>query len=279
MNRRSLVSDAKDDVEVMNQKDNADEDLAENWLRQQGYRDIRRPCSDPPDFVVNGDTAVEVTRLNQRIRVRGDNDSRGVEQSQEPLTECMDAAIDELGPPGNKGKSWLIDCTFDWKDPLPRKKIVKKQVQEALAPLTKPYDDGVVRRRRSLECGLCLQLTEIQYHPEQFLLQNVSDGQGILVADELRNSIRNRIDKKSERVRTQNRVGEYSKWWLILVDHVCLAPIQVLSEHEMTLIRDQDGGFWSRVTIISSRNPCWHYDLLPFDGKHGPSLPLGSDRS
>ena len=50
-------------------KDNEDELCAEDWLRQQGYKDIRRPRNDPPDFVVDGVYAVEVTRLNQRIVV------------------------------------------------------------------------------------------------------------------------------------------------------------------------------------------------------------------
>ena len=53
--------------------ENEDELRAENWLRQQGYRDIRRPCSDPPDIVIDGDCAVEVTRLNQRITVVRDS--------------------------------------------------------------------------------------------------------------------------------------------------------------------------------------------------------------
>ena len=54
-----------------------DELCAQNWLTQQGYRDIRRPSDDSPDFVVDGHYAVEVTRLNQRIVVGDNKRSKG----------------------------------------------------------------------------------------------------------------------------------------------------------------------------------------------------------
>lgn len=55
-------------------------------------------------------------------------------------------------------------------------------------------------------CGICLELS---HHPAKFFLQNVSDGKGILLAEELKLGIRNRIRTKSERVRSQSRVREY----------------------------------------------------------------------
>ena len=65
--------------------ENKDELRAKNWLREQGYRDIRRPCSDPPDFVIDGNFAVEVTRLNQRITVGNGRGSKGEEEARMPL--------------------------------------------------------------------------------------------------------------------------------------------------------------------------------------------------
>lgn len=50
-------------------QENEDETRARDWLKQQGVVRVRRPSSDPPDFVIDGDCAVEVTRLNQRIVV------------------------------------------------------------------------------------------------------------------------------------------------------------------------------------------------------------------
>ena len=264
-------------------KDNEDELCAEDWLRQQGYEDIRRPRNDPPDFVVDGVYAVEVTRLNQRIVIGNEGISRGEEEARIPLTDCIAKAIGKLGPPGNEGYSWVIDCEYDFSEPLPTPKLVTRQISEALAPLLQPYDESVVSSIHSryfnhdkhageisylgiphlcLDCGICLELGEFSHSPAKFLLQNVSDGYGIGLPTELKASIQNRILDKSTDVRKQDRVGKYRSWWLILVDHVCHMPMTSLSEDQLSFVRDQRFDFWSRVVIVSSRNPSWHYELL-----------------
>ena len=262
-------------------KENDDEFRAQNWLRQQGYKDIRRPHSDPPDFVVDSKYAVEVTRLNQRIMVVGND--KGEEEVQEPLRDQIENILRELGPPGNKGRSWLIDCEYDFTQPRPKTKVAKQQIFKALSPLSKPYDDRVIFNmcskhmgyreptgkgsdwnslRLSLECGIHLELLEFAHDPARFFLNNVSDGEGIWVAGELKKSIRNRIHDKSEKIRKQNRIEKYANWWLILVDHVYYMPMRNLSDHELSSIREQDFDFWSRVVIVSSENQSWHYDLI-----------------
>ena len=267
-----------------NRQKNEDEARARDWLKQQGFERVRRPMSDPPDFVIDGDCAVEVTRLNQRILVGDEKRSKGEEQARVPLTEQIERVLGKLGPPGNQGRSWTVDCEYDFTKPLPQRKVVAAQISEALAPLRVPYDDRVIADMQSrhldcgkhggelaylgfphlcLDCGICLELDEISHRPAKFILQNVSAGEGILLAEELKLGIRNRIRAKSVRVRSQNRVRVYKLWWLILVDHVCQAPIQVLSQHELSNIRDQDCDFWSRIVIVGSRIPAWHLDLLP----------------
>jgi len=270
------------DLHMAKRKENEDELCAQDWLRQQGYSDIRRPCDDPPDFVVDG-YAVEVTRLNQRIIVGNDKQSIGEEEARKPLEDRIRKIIDQLGPPGNEGCSWVIDCEYDFSKPLPIPKIVTRQISEALTPLLRSYDESTVSGLHSkyfnydkhageplplgfphfcLDCGICLNLAEFNYKPAKFILQNVSDGYGIGLPEELIESIRNRILDKSTNVRKQGKVGKYKSWWLILVDHVCHVPMTILSEDQLSFVRDQRYDFWSRVVIVSSRNPSWHYELL-----------------
>lgn len=267
---------------MTNKRENADELFAQSWLRAQGHEDILQPCSDPPDFVVEGTHAVEVTRLSQRITVGTDKRSKGEEEARKPLADQIAKTIELLGPPGNEGRSWVIDCEYDFSVPLPNRKIVSAQITDALTPLLKPYDLNVVAGMQSrhfdvdkhageiylmgsphlcLECGICIELGEFSHDPAEFFLQNVSDGKGIGVAEELGKSIRDSIRVKSETIRKQNRVGAYGSWWLILVDHVCLVPMQILSEHELSFVQDQDFDFWDRVVVVSSKNVDWHYDL------------------
>lgn len=262
--------------------ENDDELLARDWLRSQGFKDIQRPSSDPPDFVVDGKFAVEVTRLSQRIVVGADKHSRGEERARIPLRDQIQKTIDQLGPPGNKGRSWVIDCEYDISVPLPNRKAVAAQISEALAPLLNPYDDKVVSELHAtqfdfekhageisymgfphlcLECGICIDLAELSHSPAKFILANVSDRKGIAVAEDLAIGIRNRLRTKSEAIRNQNKVGEYGSWWLILVDHVGLMPMQMLAEQELSSVQNQDIDFWNRIVVVSSNNADWHYDL------------------
>ena len=256
-------------------KINEDELCAQNWLRQQGYRDIRRPYDDPPDFVVDGVYAVEVTRLNQRKVIGDDSQSVGEEEARKPLTGLIEKIIGQLGPPGNEECSWIIDCEYDFSEPLPTPKIVTRQISEALTPLLRPYDESVTSGIHSkyfnhdkhvgelshlgfphlcLDSGICLELAEISHSPARFILQNVSDGYGIGLSTELKASIQNRTLDKSTIVRKQGKVRKYRSWWLILVDHVCHMPMTFLSEDELPFVRDQYLDFWSRSLSGLTRN-------------------------
>ncbi|MYA59940.1 MAG: hypothetical protein F4X40_05200 [Chloroflexi bacterium] len=271
---------------MANRRENEDELLVQNWLRAQGHGDIRRPHSDPPDFVVGGSLAAEVTRLSRRITVATEKHSKGEEEARKPLTDQIARTIEQLGPPGNEGRSWVIDCEYDFSVPLPNRKVVSAQLSDALSPLLRPYDFNVVAGMHSrhcdfdkhaeaisylgfphlcLACGICLDLTEFAHDPAKFILPdgNVSDGIGMAVAAEVAKAVRNRIRVKSESVRNQNRLGNYGIWWLILVDHVGLLPMQILSQRELFAVRNQDCEFWDRVVVVSSRNVDWHFDLLP----------------
>ena len=268
---------------MVKRKENEDELCAQDWLRQQGHRDIRRPRNDPPDFVVDGVYAVEVTRLNQRIVTGDDGQSVGEEEARKLITGLIEKIVGQLGPPGNEGCSWVIDCEYDFSEPLPTPKIVTRQISEALTPLLRPYDESVISGMHSehfnydkhagetshlwfphfcLDCGICLELAEVSHKLAKFILQNVSGGHGIGLPTELKTSIQNRILDKSTKIFNQGKIGEYRNWWLILVDHVCHVPMTFLSEHQLLFVQGQSVYFWSRIVIVSSRNPSWHYELL-----------------
>ena len=220
-----------------------------------------------------------------------------------PLKDHIETILQNLGRSGNDGISWVIDCEYDFSELSPKSKIVTKQMKEALAPLLRPYDDSVICSMHSrhldkskhageisllryphicLDCGICLELAEFSHVPERFFLQNASDGKGIGIAEEMKKSIQNRISEKSKKIRNQRRIEEYENWWLLLVDHVCHLPMESLSDHELSCIRDQDFAFWTRVVIVSSVtrtvnvnsptfNLHWHYDLFSAEPDHGSS--------
>ena len=102
-----------------------------------------------------------------------------------------------------------------------------------------------------LACGICLELAEISHDPARFIVQNVSDGKGIAVAEELEKGIRNRISDKSRKIRNQNKIGSYKNWWLILVDHVCHVQYQSFQSTNCSLskTRISNSGLESSLSV------------------------------
>ena len=268
---------------MMNERENNDECLAKEWLKGQRYT-VRRLCDDPPDYEVDGHHAVEVRRLNQRIEVNGK--FRGVERFRIPLRDTMEQVLEEFGPP-SEGQVWIVDCEYDSSKPLPETTITKREIQKALQPFSRPCGDDIIEKHRSkyldydkhaheleylnyphlcLPCGICLELAEVDA-PEstefKFWLQNVSDGEGIGVARELINSIQHYVSEKSLKIRKTNKINDYEDWWLLLIDHICHAPIAILGKSELKAVREsiQVRDFWSRIVIISSKNFNWSYEL------------------
>ena len=285
----------------MSNPEKDEEILARKWLESQGYTDIKRPCSDPPDYVVNNEYAVEVRRLNQRIEI--DGRFKGEEQSRIALRDTIEKVLEEFGPP-NEGQVWIVDCEYDFSKPLPEKRITKREIGKALQPLSRPCGDDVIEQLRSeymdydkhahelkylnhphlcLPCGICLELEAInplESTELNFLLQNVSGRESILVAHKLINSIQHYVIEKSLKVRKSktNKIDDYKGWWLVLIDHICHVPIQVLGESELKALREsiRDRGCWSWVVIISAKNINWSYELLspPGNGDSSPPSPL-----
>ena len=232
----------------MSNPEKDEEILARKWLESQGYTDIKRPCSDPPDYVVNSEYAVEVRRLNQRIEI--DGRFKGREQSRIALRDTIEKVLEEFGPP-NEGQVWIVDCEYDFSKPLPEKRITKREIGKALQPLSRPCGDDVIEQLRSeymdydkhahelkylnyphlcLPCGICLELAAInplESTELNFLLQNVSGREGILVAHKLIESIQHYVTEKSLKVRKSktNKIDDYKEWWLGLIDHICHVPI------------------------------------------------------
>ena len=267
----------------MSNSEKDDECLAKEWLMRQGHT-VRRLCDDPPDYEVDGHHAVEVRRLDQRIEV--DGQFEGEEQSRIALRDTIKKVLEEFGPL-SEGQVWVVDCEYDFSKPLPEKRITKREIGKALQPLSRPCGDDIIEKIRyeyldygkhaheleylnyphlCLPCGICLELAAVdplESTEFKFLLPNVPGMEGIGVVHELINGIQHSVAEKSLKVRKINRINDYEDWWLVLIDHICHAPISILGESELKTLREsiQDRGCWSRIVIISSKNVNWSYEL------------------
>ena len=261
----------------MSNRENDDERLARKWLESQKYNNIERSDDDPPDYVVDGKYAVEVKRLNLKSQINGRTE--GEENSRLALCKTIKKALEKLGPPG-KGKSVDVNCEYDFSRPLPKAKVVKKQIREALLLLTQPYGTNVINQIESkyldldkhrhepmfglhlcLPCGICLELEEHSLKPDQFRLLNVSNGKGVLVSPELEHNIKSSIEEKAQKIK--DRKNDFDEWWLLLVDHIGYVPNSGLNETELGNLR---AGIrvetpWSRIIIVSPWFADYWYEL------------------
>ena len=263
----------------MSNHEKDDERLAKKWLESQGYSNVERVKNDPPDYVVDSKYAIEVRRLNRGIQVNGRTE--GEENSRIPLRRTIEKALGTLDAPG-KRRSLDVNCEYDFSRPLPESKVIKKQIHEALLPLTQPYDTDVISQIKAkyldyykhareldllfgvhlcLPCGICLELGECSMKPAQFRLLNISDGRGVLVLSELKSNLEAAIREKSQKIKS--RGNDFEEWWLILIDHIGYVPNSGLNETELEDLR---AGIhiktpWLRIIIVSLLPPYYGYEL------------------
>ena len=263
----------------MSNRENCDELIGKEWLESHCAA-VRRVCDDPPDYVADDEFAVEIRRLNLGIQIKGT--TRGEEEIRIPLHQHIDRALTRVGKPAH-GRSWVIDCEYDFSQGLPKRKVIQAEISQALEPLMKPYDGEALKRMRSdhlanskhryeidflsdlhlcLKCGICLDLEEVTAEKEaSFVLGNVSDGEGILVLSELEKRIRDAVNGKHKKI--AHRINRFSGWWLILVDYVGLVSNSGLTKNELNGLRVRINleNPWSRLIIVSRLQPHSWYEL------------------
>ena len=259
---------------------------AQCWLRNQRYEDIEPRCGGPheqgpPDFVVNGKIAVEVTWLNELTEFGsgGEKPERETERRIRDLIEEKLNSGDLQKWSRSSGMNWDIYCDYDYSRGWSKvqRKAMKVFVREALKPLSQPYcgktiaalfrrhfedmneglplKDAFVVEADSQVCahiwlnlGTKLELrgygTLANRVPRALLVQ-VSSGEGSTVNAEMYKGIRHALKKKSERVRSKGNFHEYDSWWLVLVDHelVFENPEGVQLQNRAG-VPDHEFGFW-----------------------------------
>lgn len=257
--------------------ENVDEKRAKKWLREQGYDPIR-PERDPPDYVVEGNCAVEVVRLSQKILVANRKNASGKEmeyvseeEKQEPLRKFIENTISEINKKylSFDHRRWYVDIEYNLSNPYWSKpKIVAREITKTLELFLQPDGDTALDMYASrlsmargkyreflylnkekmkwipLECGLDLNLIEGTPQPEGiFILQGVESDTGICTADEIILSLQQVLPKKRDKIirslHEHNKNKNYQFWWLIVVDHVMGVDIQSLSAHELQEIKNE----------------------------------------
>lgn len=258
---------------IMSNPENDDERLAREWLvaLSGDPESVCRPRRDPPDFVLNGSVAVEVTRLSERD-----------ETSLHSLGSVVEDVLSDLGPPGN-GLSLCVSWVYEPSRSYPKTKRTKEQVREALMPYTNAYTMPAGIEDLRLPCGLSLRLVHIEPRedPARFVFGGFSGMTGRHVRDKLLNDLTRTVTKKS--IDISNRRNHFDTWWLALVDRVfsseqftfngtnegkrlLLAMKSIIGE--LACVEGQSWP-WSRIIVLEPSVPCRGYILVHEDASNG----------
>ena len=259
-----LASQESDCLKMSN-LENEDEKLARDWLtfHSSDSLSVCRPACDPPDYVLNGETGVEVVRI-----------SEGDETSLHSLERIAESVLRELGPPGN-GLSLSVMWVYEPARSLPEPKQMKEQIRAALTPYTKPYSmPGGIQDCR-LPCGLSLRLVHLRHTKDEpcFKLHGFSGMTGEHVREQLLESFKGAAVRKTKAIGCQR--NKFDTWWLVLVDRVfsaesftfdgtyegncllldmkCIAGRLAVTERPWP---------WTRIVLLAPQTPCRGYDLF-----------------
>ena len=274
----------------MSNPEDPEEVLAKKWLVSltSDRKSVCRPKCDPPDYVLNGDIAVEVTRLSEQ--------GRGTTSlpSLHSLEEVVEDVLKDLGPPGN-GQSICVFWVYAPWPCLPKKKRMKKQIRNALMPYTERCAMPEKLRELSLTgiahlllpCGLSLRLVHRQSTDDapSFKFCGFSGMTGEHVREKLLKDLERAVVEKAKSVekaackRGRSWFDTYSRWWLVLVDRVFTSKTFTFdgTNEGKRLLRDMTSltqelartegpsRLWSRIVVLAPQAPCREYVLFDKD--------------
>jgi hypothetical protein len=223
-------------------------------LSHLGYTNVIYEPSpnETPDFLINGEIAVEVRRLNQNHS--GPNGSEGLEQVSIPLWNGIKKLLPTLGPP-LRGESWFVYFRFsrpvgDFKGFVPNLKKALVAFQASSLPA-----GGTVYRGQGIEVDLIKASTPLATY---FVLGGCSDEQsGGWLLHEMGKNIELCAAEKAAKISAVR--SNYGEWWLALVDHIGFG----LDDFDREQFRDQVKikHSWDKIVVISPNDPTRWFEV------------------
>ena len=236
---------------------NHDEKLVGDWLVDQGHtvRHLENP-EDPPDIVVDGSIAVEVTTI--------------ASHAFHSMWDFINGICESLGPAEN-GRGYWIDVSVDDEELLQGKDSAKvTAIKRDLKHYTKTVlrnhyanpdapicglgqhvdfrnESGRIRLPHGVELQIIGQINDNQ-HDLKYKVALGGANEGVLVVGHLIDTVQSAIEKKTNNRMIQERAGRYQEWWLVLTDpHNAIAT----SRDELQILANniKHGTFWRRILL------------------------------
>jgi len=233
-----------------------EEKLAKQYLNSIGYQDVEyEPIKNStPDFLLNGNIAVEVRRLNQN-HVIEPGKKQGLEEVFLPIWQGMENLLPKIGPFPPQ-ESWFVRFKFSrpqqpqelrWKTLAPK---IRRSLEEFL------QEPERLPRKIQVTPTLQIALTRAgQLYPSTFRLGKAIDldADGYALS-ELDRNLALVVTEKEEKIHQT-----YKIWWLVLVDYISHG----LSDEEKEQFRTFPplNHRWDKIILIDPIEPSSAYEV------------------
>ena len=207
--------------------DQSEEGVAQ-WLCSKGHKICHlTDGDDPPDFVVDGDIAVEVTTI-----------STGASQS---IYQFFNKLCRALGSAEN-GRGYFVSVEyedermFEAADEGKKKAELRRLIRQELKAHYRNTDSGIRPAGRNviaLPYGITLEIWPWQRLSDDPVEHKYTVDRLVLSKGEaLVKKIQAAIDAKSSKRSIQERTAKYREWWLVVTGFSFLLPneLKILSD-------------------------------------------------
>ena len=199
----------------------------------------------PPDFVIDGEIAVEVRRLNQNFD--DGSGARGLEEVAAPLWQKMTRLVESIAE--TDGNSWFVWLRFS--RPVPPWKSLEPELRDALLEFK-----ASTSRTRSLLYSVKnfqVEVAEASQPLETFFrMGGMTDRQaGGWVVAELISNIQHCASEKLRKVEPYRT--KYKTWWLALTNYTGFGLDEYDRQQLQQHLPRQDG--WDKILLINPRDP------------------------
>ena len=191
------------------------EAVVAEWLRAEGHKVRPLGHDDPPDFVVDGDIAVEVTTIST--------------EAHQSIVQFFDKLFRALGNAEN-GCGYAVSIEyedekmFEAVDERKKKTELRQCIRQMLKAHYRNPNSGIRPDGRcvvSLLHGITLEIwpwQRLSDHPveHKYTVYMFMPFKGEIFIPALVENIQAAIDKKSSKRSIQGRAAKYREWWLVV---------------------------------------------------------------
>jgi hypothetical protein len=220
---------------------NRDERYVEEYLRSLNAGSVvfEPDGNSPPDFLVDGQIAVESRRLNQHRIV--DGRARGLEEDSIPIRQSILRMLARFGA-GGIDRSWWF--SYNFRRPISPWPLIRRAIEARLTEFIAAPPEHEVQLQ--VEPRFTVTLTPSSERLDQtFMLGACSDidAGGWIVAEIVKN-LETYVPEKTRK--TQGYRDKYPTWWLVFVDYIGLA--RECSDVRKHYSRPHE---WNRLILLS----------------------------